>query len=101
MQQFYCNRNRLKILFKYYPLASLVQNSPMIFLSLAYWDSVFLRNAGPGFLLRAVAAQMRYAVQGLRERHLGSDLELERWLPWMTRQKLRDVINLRAARGET
>ncbi len=92
MQQFYCNRNRLKILFKYYPLASLVRNSPMIFLSLAYWDSVFLRNAGPRFLLRAVAAQMRYAVQGLRERHLGSDLESERWLPWMTRQKLRDVI---------
>jgi GT2 family glycosyltransferase len=100
MQQFYCNRNRLKILFKYYPIASLVRNSPMIILSLAYWDAVFLRDAGPRFLLRAVAAQMRYAVHGLRERHLGSDLESEQWLPWMTRQKVRDVMNLRAARGE-
>ena len=63
MQQFYCNRNRLKILFKYYPPVMLVRNLPMIFLSVAYWDLVFLRTAGPGFFTRH-GAQLRYAVEG-------------------------------------
>jgi GT2 family glycosyltransferase len=101
MQQFYCNRNRLKILFKYYPLASLVRNLPMIFLSVAYWDLAFLRNSGAGSCLRAVAAQLRYAVRGFRERNQASDLKPELWLPGMTRQRLRDILALRVARGET
>src|SRR5215207_502489 len=99
-QQFYCNRNRLKILFKYYPSVLLVRNLPMICLSVAYWDLVFLRTAGPGFCLRAMGAQLRYAVRGLRERNRASALKSERWLPGMTRQRLRDVLALRVARGE-
>jgi GT2 family glycosyltransferase len=100
-QQFYCNRNRLKILFKYYPLKALLRNLPLIALSVLYWDWYFLRHAGPRYCLRAIAAQSRFAWQGLRER-FGNRMAPapDRWLPWMTQQGLRDVLALRAARGE-
>ena len=99
LQQFYCNRNRLKIVFKYYPLALLARNLPMICLSVAYWDAIFLRYAGPPFFLRAVAAQIRYAVRGFRERRRVGDVRADQWLPWMTHHRLRDIVTLRAARG--
>jgi GT2 family glycosyltransferase len=99
LQQFYCNRNRLKILFKYYPISLLARNLPMICLSVAYWDAVFLRYLGPRFCLRAVAAQMRYSVQGFRERRRVSNVRADQWLPWMTHQTLRDVLTLKNDRG--
>jgi GT2 family glycosyltransferase len=100
MQQYFCNRNRLKILCKYYPLPLVARNLPLIALSVAYWDMVFLRRAGPAFCLRAAAGQARYAVQGLRERQHAHDIDPAGWLPWMTRHRLRDVRALRVARGE-
>ena len=101
MQQFYCNRNRLKILFKYYPLGLLVRNFPMIFLSVGYWNTVFIRHVGPLFCLRAVVDQIRFSFQGLIERPHVRGVKPENWVPWMTRHSLQDVLSLRAARGET
>jgi GT2 family glycosyltransferase len=100
LQQFYCNRNRLKILCKYYPLGLLLRNLPMILASVAYWDVIFLRKAGPGVFLRAIAAQAHYAARGLRERSRAGNVNAKRWLPWMTRQGLREIQALRIDRGE-
>jgi GT2 family glycosyltransferase len=95
-QQFLGNRNRLKLLLKYYPLPTLLRNLPLIGLSLAYWDLVFLREGGLRYCLRALGAQGVFAWQGLRERR-GRRARSEGWLPWMTRQGLRDILALRSS----
>lgn len=94
-QQFLGNRNRLKLLLKYYPLGTLLRNLPLIGLSLAYWDFVFLRDGGPRLCLRALREQLAFARQGLRERRQQRALAAG-WLPWMTHQSLRDILTLRA-----
>ena len=99
LQQEYCNRNRLKILCKYYPLPLLARNLPLILLSIAYWDALFLLRSGPARCLRAITAQARFAARGLWERRAARSVEAARWLPWMTSQGLRQVRALRAARG--
>lgn len=95
-QQFLGNRNRVKILLKYYPLPTLLRNLPLIGLSLAYWDFVFLRDGGPRFFLRALGAQLLFGWRGLRERRRWR-AGAARWSPWMTRQGLRDVLALRSS----
>lgn len=95
-QQFYCNRNRIKILAKYYPLSVLIPSLPLISLSFIYWNWFFLRNGGIVFFLRAVSSQIRYAIQGLNERLSGRSVAAEKWLPWMKSQGLREVLALRA-----
>ena len=100
VQQYYCNRNRLKILLRYYPPSMLVRNLPLIVLSVLYWDAVFLLRAGPAFCLRAVAAQVRFAAAGLWERRAANGVDPARWIPWITHQGLRDIRALRTDRGE-
>jgi GT2 family glycosyltransferase len=100
LQQYYCNRNRLKILTKYYPAAVLLRSLPLIVLSLVYWNAVFLRHGGPCLFLRAITSQLRFAFQGLFERLRGGSVRADSWLPWMTRQRLRDMLALRAALAE-
>jgi GT2 family glycosyltransferase len=96
-QQLYFNRKRSKILAKYYPLSLLLRSSPLILLSFIYWDTFFLRHGGPGLFLRAVLSQMRFALQGLKERLRGHSVPAEKWLPWMTNQGLREILLVRAA----
>lgn len=96
-QQFYCNRNRIKILAKYYPLSTLLRSLLLIFLSYVYWDAVFLRYGGPLLFLHAVAAQLRYALAGLIERSRTDGVKAELWLPWMRHQGLREILALRSA----
>jgi len=100
-QQFHCNRNRVKILTKYYPARLLLRNLPMICLSLVYWDLVFLCRSGPILMIRAVRSQISYAVKGLKERRRVGDIVSARWLPWMTRHRLRDIVALRSGRDES
>ena len=99
-QQFYCNRNRVKILTKYYPLSVLIRSLPLISLSFIYWNWFFLRNGGIVFFLRAVSSQIRYALQGLKERFRGRSVAAEKWLPWMKTQGLREVLAVRATLRE-
>jgi GT2 family glycosyltransferase len=99
-QQFYCNRNRVKILTKYYPLSVLIRSLPLISLSFIYWNWFFLRKGGIVFFLRAVSSQTRYALQGLHERLRGRSVAAEKWLPWMKTQGLREVLALRASLSE-
>lgn len=95
-QQFYCHRNRIKILAKYYPLTVLMRNLPLICLSFIYWDWFFLRRGGIALFLRAVSSQIEYALQGLGERFRGKSVSAEKWLPWMKTQGLREVLAVRA-----
>ncbi len=94
--QWYGNRNRVKLLAKYYPAPVLLRSLPLICLSLAYWDSIFLLRGGPRCFVRAVIGQIHFAWSGLRERWRGSDVRPATWLPWMTTQRLRDLLALRA-----
>jgi GT2 family glycosyltransferase len=98
-RQFYGNRNRLKILAKYYPPLLLVRNLPLICLSLLYWHWMFLRREGVVFLLRALAAQARFALDGLRERARADGVDPRLWLPWMTQHRLRDLWTLKVVLG--
>jgi GT2 family glycosyltransferase len=95
-QQFYGNRNRLKILLKYYPVAILLRNLPLIVLSLLYWDLYFLRHGGPRFAVRAVRQQAAFAYAGLRERHQTREVRAHRWIPWMKQQGIRELRDLRS-----
>ncbi len=97
--QFYSNRNRIKILTKYYPVSVLARSLPLILLSLVYCDWFLLRTGGPGLFLRAVSAQIRYAVQGIRERLNGRSVDSRQWLPWMTTHKLADILALKSKLG--
>jgi GT2 family glycosyltransferase len=98
-QQFYCNRNRVKILMKYYPAKVLLRNTPLILLSLIYWDSRFLFESGPRLFLRSVVAQTQYALQGLLDRLRGDTVNAQTWLPWMKQQTLREVWALKSSLG--
>jgi len=87
-QQFHANRNRLKLVAKYWPWPLLLRNLPLVALSIAYWDLVFLVRAGPRYFARAVAAQIAFFVRGLRERQAQHSY---RWLPWMTQHSFRGL----------
>jgi GT2 family glycosyltransferase len=95
-QQFYGNRNRVKILLKYYPASVLLSSWPLIGLSLLYWNMVFLRERGLRFFIGSVSAQLRYGAEGLVERLLGKSVGADAWSSWMTRHGLREVRALRA-----
>src|SRR5207247_7936005 len=95
-QQYYCNRNRVKILATYYPPSVLLRSLPLVCLSLAYWDAVFLLQGGPGLFIRAVKSQVEYARRGVIERLRGKGVPAERWLPWMTDHTLRQLLAVRA-----
>ena len=95
-QQFYGNRNRVKILLKYYPASVLLSSLPVIGISLLYWNLVFLRHKGPRFFVSAIGAQLRYGVHGLRERTRDTRMGGAAWRPWMTRHTLTQVRALQA-----
>ena len=92
--QFHGNRNRVKILAKYYPAGVLLVNAPWILLSLAYWNLFFLRTGGLALLARAVAAQFRYLVMGLSERRSRRHAA-KTWLPWMEKNSFRDLLDIK------
>ncbi len=91
-QQFHSNRNRAKLLLKYYPWPLLVRGAPLIAVSFLYWDAVFLLRGGPTFFVRAVAAQLHGAASGLRQRDRAVIQEAPRWLRWLTRQSLSGLL---------
>lgn len=97
-KRFYSDRNRVKILVKYYPISVLIRGLPLILLSLAYGDWIFLRHGGPLVLARAKAAQIRSAVQGLTERWNGHGVKAEWWLPWMAQHGVWDMLAFKGFR---
>jgi GT2 family glycosyltransferase len=98
-QQFYGNRNRIKIVMKYYPFTVLFRSLPLILMSLIYWDWRFLREGGPRFFLRSLIAQTKYGVEGFVERLRGNMVNPKTWLPWMKYHTLRDVLALKSKLG--
>jgi GT2 family glycosyltransferase len=90
--QFYANRNRVKLLAKYYPPSVLIRNFALIFLSLAYWNTYFLIHGGPILCLRALSAQLTYALQGISERVQGGSTDATSWLGWMIHERLSELL---------
>jgi GT2 family glycosyltransferase len=99
-QQFYANRNRVKILVKYYPVSILVRSLPLTLLSLVYWNTYFLRHGGPRFAARALLHQLQFAREGLKERRHTRGIRAQRWVPWMKHHRIRDLRRLRATFAE-
>ena len=99
-KQGYGNRNRLKILAKYYPVHLLLRNLHLILFSLLYWNTVFLRDGGFRFMQRAVRDQIRFLIRGLHERGNDSSVDARLWLAWMKRQGVREMLEIaRSSRG--
>jgi GT2 family glycosyltransferase len=96
---FYFQRNRIKVLTKYYPVGVLLRGLPLILASLVYWNGRFLLNGGPRLLARALATQADYARRGLAERR-SHGVDARGWLPWMSHHGLRDMLRLRAVLAE-
>jgi hypothetical protein len=51
-----------------------------------------LFRGGPRFFARAVAAQVRGALDGLRQRDRSVVRAARRWLPWVTRHSLAGLL---------
>lgn len=86
------NRNRLKLIAKYYPASLLVRGLPFILAGLLYWDLVFLQQRGPRGLLEFLRDQLGAIRDGLRQRDRAVLAAYPRWKPWMTRQGLSAMI---------
>jgi len=93
-QQFHANRNRLKIIFSYYPLRTLFAKLPLITLGIAYWNLYFLRHGGIRFLVRSLVSETRSVADGIAARRAAARGR-ELWLPWMQRHRLRDVLAMK------
>lgn len=98
-QQSYANRNRLKLVCKYFPLRLLVRNAPLLLLSALYWDLVFLRAEGPRYAAKALRAQFRYALLGWRERTVVSSLQSTNWVDDLTWHSIAGVLRFRSELG--
>jgi GT2 family glycosyltransferase len=91
-KQFHSNRNRAKLLMKYYPWRLLLRSALTILMSFVYWDFVFLLRGGPVFFVRAVAAQIRGAFEGWRARGRDLPATAALWVPWMTHHSLTELL---------
>jgi GT2 family glycosyltransferase len=91
-QQFHANRNRLAVVARYYPAGLIRRNLPLLLLSLAYVNAMFLVRGGLRSFARAVFSQITFFARGLRERPANNSAAAEKWLPWMTRHSLRDLL---------
>jgi GT2 family glycosyltransferase len=91
-KQFNSNRNRAKILAKYYPAKILLANMPIICLSFVYWDSFILKNGGFLKFFQAIWAQLSFAATGLIERWQRKDQHPERWTNFMRHHSLRELM---------
>lgn len=99
-KQFNSNKNRAKILTKYYPAKILLANMPAICLSFAYWDLFILRNGGFLKFVRAVGAQLNFAIAGLIERQQRKGRHPEKWVGFMSHHSFRQLIRFGTHRSE-
>lgn len=91
-QQYHSNRNRLKILFRWYPVRTLLRHAHLLALGLVYWNVHFFRLQGARFAARAVADQIRCATRGIRQRDRELVRRSGRWMRWMENQSLQEVL---------
>jgi len=83
-KQFYANRARMKVIFKYYPWSIIIKNIHLIFASFVYWDYYFLRHGGWKKLWSLKTAQWQFMKAGLKERKQNS--AQSNWTKWITYQ---------------
>lgn len=93
--QFYWNQHRAKILSKYYPLSMLLTQGLWILLSLVYWNGYFFKKGKIRLLMRAMYGQVRFAIKGLLERNKARDIKSQKWLPWMMKQNIKEILRMK------
>ncbi|HUF16853.1 MAG TPA: glycosyltransferase family 2 protein, partial [Thermoanaerobaculia bacterium] len=91
-QQRLSNRNRSRLLAKYYPSGILLRSAPLLILGLGYWFFWFLRESGPRAALELLIEIPRYFLRGRRERKPASAEEDSLWLSLMTSHNLRGAV---------
>lgn len=91
-QQFHANRNRLKVIARRYPRGLLVRSLPALILAFVYWNWFFLFRGGPRYLVRALVAQLGAIRAGLAQRTARDREAAPRWMPWVTRQGVREML---------
>lgn len=91
-KQFNSNRNRAKILTKYYPAKILLANVPTICLSFVYWDLFILKHGGFLKFFQAIGAQLSFAMSGLIERWQRKDQHPERWTNFMRHHSFHELM---------
>lgn len=98
-QQFHSNRNRLKLIAKYYPFPIILRSMPLLLVGLSYWNLVFLRSGGIRLALKSIREQVTYMIRGIRERDRYIVRHSEGWTRWMTRQSFAEILRMKR-RGE-
>jgi len=98
-QQALANRNRMKIVAKYFPLRAIARNAHRIVLSLMHLNVRLLRARGPRFAAQAASEQIAYFFVGLRERRSLVGLDASLWAPDMQQHSLLGVLRLRRRLG--
>ncbi|MBA7612767.1 hypothetical protein ES703_20007 [subsurface metagenome] len=99
-KRLYSQRNRAKILTKYYPVGILIKNLPLITLSFIYWNLFTLKRGGMIKFLRAIISQLHFAAVGFIERLNRKEKHPERWVKYMTHHSLKDLIHFARYREE-
>jgi len=91
-KKFYGQRNRAKILAKYYPFRILLKNFHIIALSFIYWDLFILRYGGIKKFIIAIIFQIQFTFIGYKERIQRRNNNAECWVKYMSHHSLKDLI---------
>lgn len=96
-QIYHQNMNRAKVLTKHFPLELLARRLPIIILSFVYWNTVLARRGGLSQSVQASVGEVKYAVQGLKEREEERDME---WTDEIQRQKFSEYLRIGLNKSE-
>lgn len=90
-KQYYGNRARMKVIFKYYSWPIIFKNIHLIIGSFIYWDCYFLRHGGWKKFWNLKTAQWQFMVAGFKERrqYIGK----AGWTKWITYQSFSDLLS--------
>lgn len=91
-QIFYSNRNRIKIVLKYYPLDLIFKNFFLIIFSLIYWDLYIFKCEGFKKFSSAIYSQIVYAKNGIFERKSVSSYKSINWKRFIKCRSLLDLF---------
>lgn len=92
-KQNYANRNRAKIVFKYFPKEHIIKNIHLIIMSLLYWDIFILRNDGLKQFLRSIISQIDFSIKGISERKVACQYEPHMWSKFIIKHTLIDFLS--------
>lgn len=91
-QIFYSNRNRAKVVIKYYPSRIILKNIHLFLFSLIYWDLHILKYDGYKKLFEAIISQIVYAKNGFIERKDVAFYDSTNWVKFIRNHSFYDFL---------